>query len=57
MSIIIAFVLLLGIVALAALVRELNHVIRGDGYGHRPAPRSLTDDSENRAVSLTRLAR
>jgi hypothetical protein len=57
MSLTIAFVLLLGLVALAAVVRELNHVIRGDGYGHRPAPRSLSDDSENRAVTLTRLAR
>ena len=57
MSIVIAFVLLLGIVALVALVRELNHVIRGDGYGHRPAPRSLSEDSESRAVALNRLAR
>jgi hypothetical protein len=57
MSIVIAFALLLGLVALTALVLELNHVIRGDGYGHRPAPRSLSDESENRVVSLTRLAR
>jgi hypothetical protein len=57
MSIIIAFVLLLGLVALAVLVLELNHVIRGDGYGHRPAPRSLSDESEKRADTLTRMAR
>ncbi|HYJ67157.1 MAG TPA: hypothetical protein VEX15_05785 [Nocardioidaceae bacterium] len=57
MDIAIAFVLFLALVAVAAVVLELNHVIRGDGYGHRPAPRSLSDDSENRAVTLNRLAR
>jgi hypothetical protein len=57
MSLVIAFILLVGLVALAALVRELNHVIRSDGYGHRPAPRSRSDDREERAVTFTRLAR
>ena len=57
MSLVIAFILLVGLVALAALVRELNHVIRSDGYGHRPTPRSRSDDREERAVTFTRLAR
>jgi hypothetical protein len=56
MTIAIASVLLLGLVALAALVQGLNHVIRSDGYGHRPAPRSLSDDSDERAVTLIRQA-
>jgi hypothetical protein len=57
MSLAIAFALLVGLVAIVAVIIDLKHVIRGDGYGHRPAPRSLADESENRAISLTRLAR
>jgi hypothetical protein len=56
MSLILAFILLIGLAALVATVAELRHVIGGDGYGHRPPPRSLADDSESRAQTLARMA-
>jgi hypothetical protein len=57
MSIYIAFTLLiLGLAVMVAVVAELNRAIRGDGYGLRPAPRSLADDNESRSQTLRRLA-
>jgi hypothetical protein len=57
MNIVIALTVLLGLAAaLVAIVLELRHVIGGDGYGHRPAPRSLADDDEPRPKVLARLA-
>jgi hypothetical protein len=55
MSLTLAFLILVGLAALVAIVAELRHVIRGDGYGHRPAPRSLADDNESRTATLARL--
>ena len=57
MSIYIALTLLiLGLAVIVAVVAELKHAISGDGYGHRPAPRSLADNNENRSQTLSRLA-
>jgi hypothetical protein len=57
MSTYIAFTLLiLGLAVMVAVVAELNRAIRGDGYGYRPTPRSLADDSETRSQTLGRLA-
>ena len=38
--------------ALARLVLDIS----GDGYGHRPAPRSLADEAEPAWVQLARLS-
>jgi hypothetical protein len=57
MSLFLAFALILTLAVLAAVVADLVRVVRGDGYGHRPTPRSLADDAENRVDALARLAR
>jgi hypothetical protein len=51
----IALALILGLAVLIAVIAELRHAIHGDGYGLRPAPRSLADDSETRSQTLARL--
>jgi hypothetical protein len=57
MSLYVALTLLiLGLAVTVAVVAELNRAIRGDGYGYRPAPRSLADDNETRSQTLGRLA-
>ena len=57
MTVILALALLVTLAVLAAVVVDLARVVRGDGYGHRPVPRSLADDSEPRNETLARLAR
>ena len=49
-------VLVLAVMSLFALVAALAHEVGLDGYGHRPAPRSLNDEAEPRWVQLGRLA-
>ena len=48
--------LLMGFAVIVAVVAELKHAISGDGYGHRPSPRSLADNNETRSQTLSRLA-
>lgn len=57
MSILVAVTLLLTLIALAAVGLQLVRALRGDGYGHRPGPRSLADETEPRTRTLARLAR
>lgn len=57
MSILLAFALILTVAVLSAVVVDLVRIVRGDGYGHRPTPRSLADDTEARNETLARLAR
>ena len=55
MTVIFALLLTLGLLAVVAA--DLIRVVRGDGYGRRPAPRSRDDDDEPRPATLARLAR
>jgi hypothetical protein len=57
MSLFLAFALILALAALTMVGLELARAIRGDGYGHRPTPRSMADDAEPRVQTLARLAR
>jgi hypothetical protein len=57
MTLFLAFALILTLAVLAAVVVEVVRVVRGDGYGHRPTPRSLADDTDTRIETLARLAR
>jgi hypothetical protein len=43
-------------VSIAVIAELLNRAIRGDGYGHRPTPRSLADDNETLSQTFGRLA-